>query len=92
VNSRRAASTRTALVWFRRDLRLTDNPALRHAFEHAERVVPVFVYSPDEEGSWGPGAASRWWLHHSLVALDASLRKIGSQLVVQQGSDRKSVV
>jgi deoxyribodipyrimidine photo-lyase len=47
--------------------------------------VPVYVYSPDEEQPWAPGAASRWWLHHSLLALDASLRKIGSQLVVQQG-------
>jgi deoxyribodipyrimidine photo-lyase len=86
VNARhRAASAKTALVWFRRDLRLTDNPALLHALEHAERVVPVFVYSPDEDRSWAPGAASRWWLHHSLVALDAGLRKIGSQLIVQKG-------
>ena len=76
---------RTALVWFRRDLRLTDNPALLHALEHAEHVVPLFVFAPDEEQQWAPGAASRWWLHHSLVALDGSLRKLGSKLVVQQG-------
>lgn len=47
--------------------------------------MPVFVYSPEEEQSWAPGAASRWWLHHSLLALDASLRKIGSQLIVKRG-------
>ena len=76
---------RTALVWFRRDLRLTDNPALLHALAHAERVVPVFVFAPDEEQRWAPGAASRWWLHHSLVALDGSLRKLGSRLIVQRG-------
>jgi deoxyribodipyrimidine photo-lyase len=75
----------TALVWLRRDLRLTDNPALLHALAHADRVVPLFVFSPDEEQRWAPGAASRWWLHHSLIALDRSLRKLGSQLVVQRG-------
>ncbi len=47
--------------------------------------MPVYVHSPDDEHPWAPGAASRWWLHHSLTALDASLRKIGSRLVVQRG-------
>lgn len=75
----------TALVWFRRDLRLTDNPALIHALAHAERVVPLLVFAPDEEQRWAPGAAGRWWLHHSLTALDAGLRKLGSRLVVQRG-------
>jgi deoxyribodipyrimidine photo-lyase len=75
----------TALVWFRRDLRLTDNPALFHALAHAERVIPLFVYAPHEEQRCAPGAASRWWLHHSLVALDGSLRRLGSRLVVQKG-------
>jgi deoxyribodipyrimidine photo-lyase len=64
----------TALVWFRRDLRLTDNPALLYALEHAKRIVPLFVHAPAEDGSWEPGAASRWWLHHSLAALDKALQ------------------
>lgn len=76
---------RTALLWFRRDLRLTDNSALLSALEQADEVVPVFVFAPEEEQRWAPGAASRWWLHHSLVALDAELRKRGSRLIVQQG-------
>jgi len=37
---------KTALVWFRRDLRLTDNTALHHALKEAETVVPVFVFDP----------------------------------------------
>ncbi len=75
----------TALVWFRRDLRLADNPALdaaRHAHEH---VVPVYIDAPDEEAPWAPGAASRWWLHHALAALDADLRKRGVALHVARG-------
>src|SRR5687768_14725759 len=76
---------RTALLWFRRDLRLTDNSALLNALEQADRVVPVFVFAPEEEARWAPGAASRWWLHHSLMAVQAELRKRGSRLIVQRG-------
>ncbi|MDS4042194.1 MAG: deoxyribodipyrimidine photo-lyase [Candidatus Competibacter sp.] len=76
----------TALVWFRRDLRLIDNPALHHAASEHERVVPVYIHAPQEEAPWEPGAASRWWLHHSLVALDAALRRRNSRLVLRQGN------
>jgi deoxyribodipyrimidine photo-lyase len=76
---------RTALVWFRRDLRLTDNSALACALAQADRVVPVFIFAPAEEQQWSPGAASRWWLHHSLAALAGELKKRGSRLIVQRG-------
>ncbi|MEO8803031.1 MAG: deoxyribodipyrimidine photo-lyase [Rudaea sp.] len=70
----------TAIVWFRRDLRLNDNPALDAALRQHNRVVCVYVHAPDEELPWPPGAASRWWLHYSLQALDADLRKRGAVL------------
>ncbi len=73
------------LVWFRRDLRLTDNPALEAALERCDRVIPIYIHAPQEEGDWAPGAASRWWLHHSLEALDASLRERGSRLTILEG-------
>jgi deoxyribodipyrimidine photo-lyase len=75
----------TTLVWFRHDLRLADNPALLAAVRQGACVVPVFIWSPEEEGRWQPGAASRWWLHQSLTALEASLRQQGSRLVVRRG-------
>ena len=75
----------TALVWFRQDLRLADNPALLAAVESGAHIVPVYIWSPDEEGGWAPGAASRWWLHRSLQALDASLRERGSRLLLRCG-------
>ena len=78
-------SPTTAIVWFRRDLRLVDNPALVAACERAERVIALYVHSPDEEGEWQPGAASRWWLHHSLRRLDESLRAKGGALVIRRG-------
>ncbi|RME70756.1 MAG: deoxyribodipyrimidine photo-lyase, partial [Verrucomicrobia bacterium] len=49
------------LVWFRQDLRLTDNPALAFALGRRAAVIPVYIWSPQEEGEWVPGAASRWW-------------------------------
>src|ERR1700742_2708579 len=75
----------TAIVWFRRDLRLQDNPALDAAVRAHDRVVCVYIFAPDEEESWQPGAASRWWLHHSLAALDADLRARGARLSIYRG-------
>ena len=74
-----------SIHWFRLDLRLADNPALQTAIERGGAVVPVFIWSPDEEGDWPPGGASKWWLHQSLAALDDRLRKGGSQLVIRRG-------
>ncbi len=76
----------TALLWFRLDLRLADNPALLAALRHGGPVIPVFIWSPEEEGQWQPGSASRWWLHQSLCRLDESLRMQGSRLTVRRGS------
>jgi len=75
----------TAIVWFRRDLRLADNSALAQALAHARQVVPVYIHSPEEDGDWAPGAASRWWLHHSLAALRESLTRRDSRLVIRHG-------
>lgn len=74
----------TAIVWFRRDLRLADNPALVAAAEAHEKVIPLYIHAPEEEGEWAPGAASRWWLHYSLEALDKGLgrHKGGLQVLV----------
>jgi deoxyribodipyrimidine photo-lyase len=72
------------IVWFRSDLRLDDNPALAAATARG-RVVPLFVWAPEEESPWAPGAASRWWLHHSLEKLSAALAKAGVPLVIRRG-------
>ncbi|HUB19979.1 MAG TPA: deoxyribodipyrimidine photo-lyase [Acidobacteriaceae bacterium] len=74
----------SVLLWFRLDLRLADNPALRAAAATGLPVVPVFVWS-DQDHEGAPGAASRWWLHQSLTRLDESLRARGSRLIVRRG-------
>jgi deoxyribodipyrimidine photo-lyase len=76
---------RSTIFWLRIDLRLADNPALNAAMNRGGAVVPVFIWSPEEEAPWPPGAASRWWLYQSLAALDARLRQLGSRLVIRRG-------
>ncbi len=78
-------SSAPVIVWFRRDLRLADHPALAEACATGRPVLPVFIWAPEEEAPWAPGAASRWWLHHSLTALDRDLRARGSRLVIRRG-------
>jgi len=82
MNSPSAPAT---LVWFRQDLRIQDNPALAAALARGRPVVPVYILDEKGEGRWAPGGASRWWLHHSLSALDAALRQRGSRLVLARG-------
>lgn len=83
--------TDTAIVWFRRDLRLADNPALDYARRHHRRIVPLHVFDPDSEAPWSPGAASRWWLHHSLAELDRRLRQRGSRLILTAGDPLEAI-
>ena len=78
------------ILWFRLDLRLADNPALQAAIQRGS-MVPVFIWAPDEEAPWEPGAASRWWLHQSLAALDAALRDRGSRLIIRSGRSLKTL-
>ncbi len=83
---------RTTILWFRQDLRLDDNPALACALTDYERVIPLYVHAPEESSPWQPGAASRWWLHHSLTALDGSLRDRGSRLILRHGPSLKALL
>ncbi|MEO1659295.1 MAG: deoxyribodipyrimidine photo-lyase [Pseudomonadota bacterium] len=73
------------LVWLRDDLRLDDNPALRKAADTGRPVVCLYVLDDDTPGEWTLGGAQRWWLHHSLAALQADLTKIGGTLILRRG-------
>ena len=72
------------ILWFRRDLRLADQPALTAAI-HDGAVIPVYVLDDDTPKHRRMGGASRWWLHHSLTALDKNLREKGSRLILRKG-------
>ncbi|KAL9264086.1 Cryptochrome-2-like protein [Drosera capensis] len=76
-------SDSTTIVWFRRDLRIEDNPALAAAAKDGY-VLPVFIWCPKEEGEFYPGRASRWWLKQSLAHLGESLKTLGAELTLMK--------
>jgi deoxyribodipyrimidine photo-lyase len=78
-------SSSPIILWFRRDLRLADNPALVHAAHTGQPVVPVYVADWEHGDRWAPGRAGRWWLERSLGALAASLAALGAPLRVVSG-------
>ena len=67
------ANARPVIVWFRQDLRLGDNPAFDAAIAMEAPILPVYVLDDVNSGYYAMGAASRWWLHESLNALNESL-------------------
>ena len=73
------------IVWLRNDLRVRDHGALHAACESGAPVLPVYVWSPEDEGEWAPGAASRYWLHFALEHLAAELAERGSRLLIERG-------
>lgn len=78
-------AVRPAVVWFRDDLRVADNPALTAAADSGLPVICVYVHDEESAGLRALGGASRWWLHHSLTALSARLEALGGSLIVRRG-------
>jgi deoxyribodipyrimidine photo-lyase len=76
---------RPVVVWFRDDLRLADNPALSAAAATGGPVISVYVHEHRQDGTRPMGAASRWWLHHSLTSLSRDLSRLGAPLLVLRG-------
>ena len=82
----------SAIVWLRRDLRLDDNPALCRAIKKHDQIVLVYIFAPDEESSWSPGDASKWWLHHSLIAFQDTLNQHNTRLIVKVGDSLQNLI
>ena len=80
-----ATTHRTAIVWFRRDLRLSDHQALNHAAAHADEVLPLYVLSTWKKQHDWTGPPRQKFLCGCLKALDANLRHHDSRLIVRSG-------
>jgi len=75
-----SAADAPALVWFRDDLRLADQPALHAAAASGRALICLYIFDAGRSEGRALGAAVRWWLHHSLTAHAAALEKIGGRL------------
>ncbi|HEV2503666.1 MAG TPA: deoxyribodipyrimidine photo-lyase [Mesorhizobium sp.] len=76
---------RPAIVWFRDDLRLGDNPALTAAATGDREIICIFVHDEESDAIRPLGGAARWWLHGALQELADDLQRLGGQLWIYRG-------
>jgi deoxyribodipyrimidine photo-lyase len=70
------------ILWFRRDLRLGDQPMLAAAVATGRPLIPLFIMDPETEGI---GTAAKWRLGLAVEAFATALDKIGLRLVLRRG-------
>jgi deoxyribodipyrimidine photo-lyase len=75
-----------ALVWFRSDLRLQDNPALRNAFEQAKNVHAVFIFSNNQLKKHNEANVKKDFLKSNLFLLEEKLNKLNVPLTIINSS------
>lgn len=73
-----------AIVWFRQDLRLSDNLALYNAHKDGFEIIPLFILEKDKN-SWSVGEAQKWWLHYSIENLSKNIEKMNGKLILRTG-------
>ena len=74
------------ILWFRKDLRLQDQPCLEEAVNEGAEILPVFIWNDSEKNSWAPGEASSWWLQQALKSLDHDIRRRSGKLIILKGN------
>jgi deoxyribodipyrimidine photo-lyase len=77
------------ILWFRRDIRLADHPALvaaaAAAKERGAPLLPIFIWEPGLIAGPRASANRTWFLRESVTELSTSLRALGSDLIELQG-------
>lgn len=75
-----------AIVWFRRDLRLSDNTALAAALQSGHPIIPLFILDPSLLRPEATSPARVAFMLHGVAALHAELQAVGGKLIVRSGS------
>jgi len=83
---------KTAIHWFRRDLRVSDNTALHEAWDRSETLVPVFIWDDAILKSPDVGPARVAFLLRSLEALAKNLESLGHRLILRRGGPAEQLV
>ncbi|SFB03858.1 deoxyribodipyrimidine photo-lyase type I [Collimonas sp. OK607] len=81
----------TAIVWFRRDLRLFDHAALHKALRNSQRVIAVFIFDSTILQTLPKRDPRLAFIWHSLQQLKTSLREQGSDLLVRYGDPCREI-
>lgn len=74
-----------SLIWFRNDLRTSDNPALRAAAAHGEPAAGLYLLEGDNRNLRPLGGAAHWKLHGALCALRQELKTLNIPLILLAG-------
>jgi deoxyribodipyrimidine photo-lyase len=86
VRSPTLSTIAPALVWFREDLRLTDNPAVAAAVSTGKPLILLYIHDEVTPGLRPHGGASKWWLNKSLASLSNQITAAGGQLTLRSGA------
>lgn len=81
-------TTSPIIVWYRQDLRVSDNPALSAAVATGRPVIPLYILDQISDDLRPMGGASLWWLHGSLESLSHDLRDLGAPLILRKGATK----
>lgn len=81
----------TVIHWFRRDLRLTDNPALQHAAHGSDQVIPVYILSDWKKHHGWTGPARQQFLCGCLESLAKNLETLDTRLILRCGQADKEL-
>ncbi|MBX7145735.1 MAG: DNA photolyase family protein [Alphaproteobacteria bacterium] len=77
---------RPTIVWFRQDLRLGDNPALKAALDENRPIILLYIYDENFASPWSIQGASLWWLGQSLLFLERKIKYFKNKLILKRGS------
>ncbi|MDX1949077.1 MAG: deoxyribodipyrimidine photo-lyase [Rickettsiales bacterium] len=82
-----------SLVWFRQDLRITDNPALKNAIENSKFTSAIYILDDEKKQKIRAlGGASKWWLHYALQDLSNNLKEnYNIDLIIRKGNPEEII-